>query len=194
MGAQHELFKFWSLIDTEKIGEGTYGEVFRGRNATTGQFMAVKKVQIDPGMEGIPSTVLREISLLRDQNHPHIVRLFDVRLTQEYVYLLFEYLDLDLKMLLEKQFVMFSSKKIKYYMFQLMKGLEQCHSTRILHRDIKPANILVDLDNDTLKLADFGLGRSLGAPTRAYTHEVVFLLIYTTYLHRGVLVACIMKV
>eukprot|EP01025_Chloroclados_australasicus_P005579 TRINITY_DN11719_c0_g1_i2.p2 TRINITY_DN11719_c0_g1~~TRINITY_DN11719_c0_g1_i2.p2 ORF type:complete len:250 (+),score=14.57 TRINITY_DN11719_c0_g1_i2:180-929(+) len=172
---QHELFSLWPLKDFQKIGEGTYGEVFQARCQLNGKLVAVKKIKVDPQSEGIPSTVLRETTLLRDTSHPNIVRLYDVRYTKDHVYLLFEFLDLDLKQLLERQYTRLSHRKVKLYMFQLLRGLQQLHSSRILHRDLKPANILVDAMSDTLKLADFGLGRAASVPTRAYTHEVVTL-------------------
>ena len=50
-----------------------------------------------------------------------------------------------------------------------------CHSRRVLHRDLKPQNLLLNPDNNIIKLADFGLGRAFNMPVRAYTHEVVTL-------------------
>lgn len=63
---------------------------------------------------------------------------------------------------------------VKSYMYQLLKGLEFCHSHRVLHRDLKPQNLLID-SHGCIKLADFGLARAFGIPIRAYTHEVVTL-------------------
>lgn len=56
----------------------------------------------------------------------------------------------------------------------MIKGVEYCHSRRILHRDLKPQNLLID-ESRKLKLADFGLARAFGIPLRCYTHEVVTL-------------------
>ena len=63
---------------------------------------------------------------------------------------------------------------VKSYMQQLLKGIEFCHSHRVLHRDLKPQNLLID-KSGTLKLADFGLARAFGVPIRTFTHEVVTL-------------------
>lgn len=60
-------------------------------------------------------------------------------------------------------------------MYQLLTGIGNCHSKKILHRDIKPQNILID-KNYVIKLADFGLARAHGIPMKNYTHEVVTLL------------------
>lgn len=62
----------------EKIGEGTYGVVYKGRHKKTGKIVAMKKIRLEMEDEGIPSTAIREISLLKELQHPYIVRLEDV--------------------------------------------------------------------------------------------------------------------
>uniref|UniRef100_A0A286Y005 Protein kinase domain-containing protein n=1 Tax=Cavia porcellus TaxID=10141 RepID=A0A286Y005_CAVPO len=57
----------------EKIGEGTYGVVYKGRHKTTGQVVAMKKIRLESEEEGVPSTAIREISLLKELRHPNIV-------------------------------------------------------------------------------------------------------------------------
>lgn len=92
-------------------------------------------------------------------------------------YLVFELLDRDLKAQLEeyrRNRRVFSPQLVKWYMWQLLSGLEACHAHRIVHRDIKPHNILLS-DDHVVKLADFGLARTYSVPLRAYTHEVVTL-------------------
>ena len=58
----------------EKIGEGTYGVVYKARNKLTGKLVALKKIRLDSEEEGVPSTAIREISLLKELKHPNIVR------------------------------------------------------------------------------------------------------------------------
>ena len=60
-------------------------------------------------------------------------------------------------------------------MKQVMAALLHCYQRRIMHRDLKPCNILIGEDEQTVKLADFGLARSFGLPLKSYTHEVVTL-------------------
>ncbi len=81
----------------EKIGEGTYGVVFKGRNKKTNEIVAMKKIRLESEEEGVPSTAIREISLLKELQHPNIVRLEDVIMENNKLYLIFEFLTMDLK-------------------------------------------------------------------------------------------------
>ena len=66
------------FVKLEKIGEGTYGVVFKGRNRKTNEIVAMKKIRLESEEEGVPSTAIREISLLKELQHPNIVSLQDV--------------------------------------------------------------------------------------------------------------------
>ncbi|XP_047251314.1 cell division control protein 2 homolog A isoform X3 [Capsicum annuum] len=81
----------------EKIGEGTYGVVYKARDRVTNETIALKKIRLEQEDEGVPSTAIREISLLKEMQHANIVRLQDVVHSEKRLYLVFEYLDLDLK-------------------------------------------------------------------------------------------------
>jgi serine/threonine protein kinase len=81
----------------EKIGEGTYGVVYKAKSKVTGRIVALKKIRLEAEDEGVPSTAIREISLLKEVQHPNIVSLLDVLHNDSKLYLVFEFLDLDLK-------------------------------------------------------------------------------------------------
>jgi serine/threonine protein kinase len=125
-------------------------------------------------------------------NDPNIVRLLNiVHADGHKLYLVFEFLDLDLKKYMEAlpvsqggrgkalpegsglagQALSMDDKMVKKFMMQLCQGVRYCHAHRVLHRDLKPQNLLIDKDCN-LKLADFGLARAFGVPLRTYTHEV----------------------
>uniref|UniRef100_A0A061R8C0 cyclin-dependent kinase n=1 Tax=Tetraselmis sp. GSL018 TaxID=582737 RepID=A0A061R8C0_9CHLO len=160
----------------EKLGEGTYGVVYKAKNRQTGNIIALKKILLEQEDEGVPSTAIREISLLKELNHVNVVRLEDVVHTEDRIYLVFEFLDLDLKKHLDLNPRLHQDHRMmKYYLLQMIRGIAYCHSHRILHRDLKPQNLLIDRQRNVLKLADFGLARAFGVPVRAYTHEVVTL-------------------
>ena len=78
--------KMEDFVKLEKIGEGTYGVVFKGKNKKTGEIVAMKKIRLESEEEGVPSTAIREISLLKELQHPNIVLLQDV-IMQESRYL-----------------------------------------------------------------------------------------------------------
>lgn len=116
-----------------------------------------------------------ERSLLKELNHPNIVKLLDVIHTENKLYLVFEFLHQDLKKFMDASALTgIPLPLIKSYLFQLLQGLAFCHSHRVLHRDLKPQNLLINADG-SIKLADFGLARAFGVPVRTYTHEVVTL-------------------
>ena len=81
----------------EKIGEGTYGVVYKAKDRETGNMVALKKIRLEAEDEGVPSTAIREISLLKELSHPNVVNLQDVIHWDAKLYLVFEFLDQDLK-------------------------------------------------------------------------------------------------
>lgn len=97
----------------------------------------------------------------------------EVIYTRDSLYLVFEYLEYDLKKYLKAKGTGLSPEMVKSFTYQLLKGIDYCHARRIMHRDLKPQNLLID--GNTIKLADFGLARAFGLPIKTYTHEVVTL-------------------
>ncbi|CAI5789456.1 Cyclin-dependent-like kinase 5 [Podarcis lilfordi] len=158
----------------EKIGEGTYGTVFKAKNRETHEIVALKRVRLDDDDEGVPSSALREICLLKELKHKNIVRLHDVLHSDKKLTLVFEFCDQDLKKYFDSCNGDLDPEIVKSFMYQLLKGLGFCHSRNVLHRDLKPQNLLINR-NGELKLADFGLARAFGIPVRCYSAEVVTL-------------------
>lgn len=156
------------------LGEGTYGVVYKARDLQTDEIVALKRIRLEVEDEGIPSTALREISLLRELSHRNIVDLKDCVQEDGKLYLVFEFLDKDLKKFMESCTGLLSPALVKSYMFQLCRGMAFCHARGVMHRDLKPQNLLVTRDG-ILKIADFGLARAYCPPIRPLTHEVVTL-------------------
>ncbi|KAK8754021.1 hypothetical protein OTU49_008311, partial [Cherax quadricarinatus] len=77
----------------EKIGEGTYGVVYKAQDRVTKRIVALKKIRLENEADGVPSTALREISLLKELDHENIVRLLDVVYGDRKLYMVFEYLN-----------------------------------------------------------------------------------------------------
>ncbi|XP_039246275.1 cyclin-dependent kinase 3 isoform X2 [Pipra filicauda] len=141
----------------------------------SGVSLSPSKVGLSRESEGVPSTAIREISLLKELKHPNIVRLLDVIHSQKKLYIVFEYLSQDLKKYMDScQSGALPLSLVKNYLFQLLQGVSFCHSHRVIHRDLKPQNLLIN-EAGAIKLADFGLARAFGVPLRTYTHEVVTL-------------------
>ncbi|KAL2188431.1 Pkinase-domain-containing protein [Thermothelomyces heterothallicus CBS 203.75] len=164
-----------SFQQLEKLGEGTYATVFKGRNRQTGELVALKEIHLD-SEEGTPSTAIREISLMKELKHENIVALHDVIHTENKLMLVFEYMDGDLKKYMDTQGDRGALKPpvIKSFMYQLLKGIDFCHKNRVLHRDLKPQNLLIN-SKGQLKLGDFGLARAFGIPVNTFSNEVVTL-------------------
>nr|QZZ92776.1 cyclin-dependent kinase B 1;2 [Larix kaempferi] len=168
----------------EKVGEGTYGKVYKAKDKKTGKLVALKKTRLENDGEGIPPTALREISLLQMLSQDmHIVRLLDVEHTENkkgktLLYLVFEFMDSDLKKHIDgyrRSHTKMPPEVIKSFMYQLCQGVAYCHSRGVMHRDLKPHNLLVDKQMGVIKIADLGLGRAFTVPIKKYTHEIVTL-------------------
>ncbi|NXD43267.1 CKD18 kinase, partial [Copsychus sechellarum] len=165
--------KLETYIKLDKLGEGTYATVFKGRSKLTENLVALKEIRLEHE-EGAPCTAIREVSLLKNLKHANIVTLHDIIHTERCLTLVFEYLDNDLKQYLENCGNLMSVHNVKIFMFQLLRGLAYCHGRKILHRDLKPQNLLIN-ERGELKLADFGLARAKSVPTKTYSNEVVTL-------------------
>ncbi|XP_057792438.1 probable serine/threonine-protein kinase At1g54610 [Salvia miltiorrhiza] len=142
----------------DKIGQGTYSSVYKGRDLLTNKYVALKKVRFDNMDPESVKFMAREILILRRLDHPNIIKLEGLvtSRTSSSLYLVFEYMEHDLTGLASLPGVRFTEPQVKCYMKQLLSGLDYCHSNGVLHRDIKGSNLLIN-NHGVLKIADFGL-------------------------------------
>ncbi|KAL0801177.1 hypothetical protein Bca101_056353 [Brassica carinata] len=159
-----------------KIDEGTYGVVYRAKDKKTGEIVALKKVKMEKEREGFPLTALREINILLSFHHPSIVDVKEVVVgsSLDSIFMVMEYMDHDLKALMETMKQRFSQSEVKCLMLQLLEGVKYLHDNWVLHRDLKTSNLLLN-NRGELKICDFGLARQYGSPLKPYTHLVVTL-------------------
>nr|QWX39174.1 cyclin-dependent kinase [Populus tomentosa] len=159
-----------------KIDEGTYGVVYRARDKKTGEIVALKKVKMEKEREGFPLTSLREINVLLSFHHPSIVDVKEVVVGSnlDSIFMVMEYMEHDLKGLMESMRQPFSQSEVKCLMLQLLEGTKYLHDNWVLHRDLKTSNLLLN-NRGELKICDFGLARQYGSPLKPYTHLVVTL-------------------
>jgi serine/threonine protein kinase len=156
----------------ERIGEGTYGDVYCAVNKATKSVVALKRIILhNEKQDGFPLTSLREISALRRSSHPNIVSLLDVVVggRRDGVFLVFEYCEHDLSSLMRNIKKPFMESEVKRLTMQLLSAVGYLHDHWIIHRDIKLSNLLYN-NYGMLKLADFGLCRTFSNPPVAMTH------------------------
>ncbi|XP_060800454.1 cyclin-dependent kinase 11B isoform X2 [Amyelois transitella] len=162
-----------------RIEEGTYGVVYRARDKTTEEIVALKRLKMEKEKEGFPITSLREINTLLKGQHPNIVTVREIVVgyNMDKIFIVMDYVEHDLKSLMEtmrakKQ--VFLPGEVKCLMTQLLSAVHHLHDNWILHRDLKTSNLLLS-HKGVLKVGDFGLAREYGSPLRQYTPIVVTL-------------------
>ncbi|KAL8473737.1 hypothetical protein ACS0TY_030545 [Phlomoides rotata] len=141
-----------------KVGQGTYSNVYKARDKSTGKIVALKKVRFDTSEPQSVKFMAREIIVLKKLDHPNIIKLEGIATSrmQYSLYLVFDFMPSDLTKVISRTEGRLTEPQVKRYMQQLLSGLQHCHEKGILHRDIKGSNLLIDKDG-VLKIADFGL-------------------------------------
>ncbi|PPQ75129.1 hypothetical protein CVT26_012090 [Gymnopilus dilepis] len=168
--SEKELYKIVS-----QVGEGTFGKVYKARNAVSGAYVALKRIRMEAERDGFPVTAMREIKLLQSLRHDNVVRLHEMMVSNGSVYMVFEYMDHDLTGVLSQTQFVFQQEHLKSLCLQMLAGLAYLHRKGVIHRDIKGSNILIN-NRGELKLADFGLARFYQKRRRAdYTNRVITL-------------------
>eukprot|EP01061_Rhynchopus_euleeides_P019062 TRINITY_DN3137_c1_g1_i5.p1 TRINITY_DN3137_c1_g1~~TRINITY_DN3137_c1_g1_i5.p1 ORF type:complete len:404 (+),score=157.39 TRINITY_DN3137_c1_g1_i5:242-1453(+) len=156
----------------EKLGFGTFASVYKARNEHTNEEVAMKRSQSEYVDEGMPASTLREISALRELDHPNIIPLKDVLVDSNRITVVLELAHHDLAGHLTLYIM--QPADICSFMYQMLQAIKFSHDHRVVHRDLKPQNILIQ-QNGVLKIADFGLARAFQYPMESNTPETVTL-------------------
>ncbi|GET87458.1 protein kinase, putative [Leishmania tarentolae] len=130
-----------------KLGEGTYGSVYKGTEIQTGKVVAFKRMVVTSDDEGIPGAAIREICLLKELRHDNVVDLFEVLFEPPKITMIFELCDCDLKRFMESRpkRLLDAETEMRPILKQIFIGLEYLHSRSVVHRDMKPQNIFVNV-------------------------------------------------
>ncbi|XP_055379207.1 cyclin-dependent kinase-like 4 isoform X1 [Condylostylus longicornis] len=153
-----------------RLGEGSYGIVYKCRDRETGALVAVKRFVESEEDPAIRKIALREIRLLKNLKHPNLVSLLEVFRRKRRLHLVFEFCEHTVLHELERYPNGCPDHLTKQIVYQTMQGVAYCHKQGCLHRDIKPENILLTAQGQ-VKLCDFGFARML-SPGENYTDYV----------------------
>lgn len=157
----------------KKVGEGTYAVVYLGKQVKTRRNIAVKEIKTGMFKDGLDMSAIREVKYLQELRHVNIIELVDVYLSDNgNLNLVLEFLPCDLEVLIKDKNVVFQNADVKLWLLMILRGVHHCHRNYILHRDLKPNNLLISPKGE-VKIADFGLARSLGNVTENLTANVV---------------------
>lgn len=158
----------------DRIGEGSYGVVYRVRDTVQDKVLALKKLFLQDNT--LSAAELREVNGMTKCRHENIVQLKEVVVGKSLssIFLVMEYCEHDLGSLLDNVEGPITEPQVKCIILQVLKGLNYLHSKFIIHRDLKPSNILLN-DYGCVKIADFGLARFYNVPVDLMTPQVVTL-------------------
>jgi mitogen-activated protein kinase kinase kinase len=153
------------------IGQGSFGSVYLALHAVTGELLAVKQVetpspgansQTDARKKGMIDALKREISLLRDLQHPNIVQYLGASSSTDHLNIFLEYVPGGSVQTMLNSYGALREPLVRSFVRQIVTGLAYLHGREIIHRDIKGANILVD-NKGGIKISDFGISKKIEA-------------------------------
>ncbi|XP_078412807.1 mitogen-activated protein kinase kinase kinase kinase 3 isoform X10 [Cetorhinus maximus] len=144
----------------QRIGSGTYGDVYKARNVNTGELAAIKVIKLEPGEDFV--IVQQEIIMMKDCKHSNIVAYFGSYLRRDKLWICMEFCGGGSLQDIYHVTGPLSELQIAYVCRETLQGLYYLHSKGKMHRDIKGANILLT-DNGHVKLADFGVSAQITA-------------------------------
>ncbi|NP_001135521.1 mitogen-activated protein kinase kinase kinase kinase 5 [Xenopus tropicalis] len=144
----------------QRVGSGTYGDVYKARNLQTGELAAVKIIKLEQGDDF--SLIQQEIFMVKECKHANIVAYFGSYLSREKLWICMEYCGGGSLQDIYHVTGPLTECQIAYMCRETLQGLGYLHSRGKMHRDIKGANILLT-DNGDVKLADFGVAAKITA-------------------------------
>uniref|UniRef100_A0A3Q3LWR0 non-specific serine/threonine protein kinase n=1 Tax=Mastacembelus armatus TaxID=205130 RepID=A0A3Q3LWR0_9TELE len=141
----------------EKLGEGSYGCVFKANYKETGEIVAIKQVPVESDLQEI----IKEISIMQQCNSPHVVRYYGSYFKNSDLWIVMEYCGAgSVSDIIRMRNKTLTEEEIATILQSTLKGLEYLHFMRKIHRDIKAGNILLNAEGQA-KLADFGVAGQL---------------------------------
>lgn len=163
---QKGQFQKFIWVKGELIGKGTFGKVYLALNATTGEMMAVKQVEVPQTASDRASARQREVidalhsevETLKDLDHLNIVQYLGFEALDDVYNLFLEYVPGGSVGRVLHMYGRFEEPIIRHLTYQILDGLSYLHSCNILHRDLKADNLLIDLDG-VCKISDFGISK-----------------------------------
>ena len=155
------LDKRYQII--EVLGTGAYGVVISAVDTTTGEKVAIKKIEKAFDHPIFTKRTLRELRIMRLLDNSNILGTKNIQLPKNYeslneIYVVMELMDTDLSSIIKSDQEL-TDDHVQFFLYQLLRGAKFMHSAKILHRDLKPRNLLVNANCD-LKICDFGLARA----------------------------------
>eukprot|EP00038_Savillea_parva_P010943 m.193964 g.193964 ORF g.193964 m.193964 type:complete len:567 (-) comp19084_c0_seq1:280-1980(-) len=154
-----------------RLAEGSYGKVIKCRDKTNGRVVAIKKFKESEDDPQIRKIALREVKMLMMLKHPNLVGLIEIFRRRRRLHLVFEFIDHTALNELEAHPHGLPIDSVKRITYQVLRGIEFCHSKNVVHRDVKPENVLVTTKY-VVKMCDFGFARTLEGPNAIYTDYV----------------------
>jgi calcium-dependent protein kinase len=159
-----DVFSFYEIL--KKLGEGSYGKIYKVKNKDTEEIYAMKqmdKIKIQQNLELFKN----EIEIMSILNHPNICKLYEVYEDSKFIYLIIEYCEggelLDRITKKQKEGKLYTEKEAAVIFRQLIEAIDYIHEIGVIHRDLKPENILFSTkyENSPIKIIDFGISKKV---------------------------------